>query len=104
MKIVNPNQTTHNIKFIPREYTGQSLNVMLFDESLNKYYPNIPNISNTIDGITNLDFDFDFLEGYKYQLTISNADNTILFRGKIFATNKDVQELKQSDGEYIYYE
>ena len=48
--------------------------------------------------------DFDFLDGYKYQLTISNADDTILFRGKIFATDKEVQELKQSEGEYIYYE
>ena len=97
MTIFNPNNETHSFKIIPRYYAELSnvsnVTLTVYDESKGK---NVT-ISNlevdfTCNGYLGLNFDATLIEKGSYQLKITNLDtNTLIFRGKAFATSKETQ-------------
>jgi hypothetical protein len=100
MKVLNPNNTTHEIDFIPRYYPIGSLVVNLYNEG-KRTAENVANIYVVNDGIATISFDYTFLEGEKFQIKITEGLN-VVYRGKITATSQDTQEFKATNNAYYY--
>lgn len=101
MKVVNPNNTSHTLYIIPRTYTYASLTLELYNEET-KVSELVDNEFSINDGILSIGFNFDFIEGQKFQIKISEESN-IVYRGKLIATDQNTQNFKASN-ELYYYE
>lgn len=95
MNILNPENTTHEIKIIPRYYPESAVIIMeLFNEE--KKTAKLYNIDTlVIDGYMYLRFTETFINNTNYQIRISEG-NEIVYRGKLFITNQshDTQNYK----------
>ena len=97
--VVNPNDTTHEIRVIPREYFTGILVVTIVDEWTE--LSATPDNTYIIDkGYLYVTFDHTFKERDNYRLTMTN-DGNIIYRGNIFATSQDTQNFKLSEGVYL---
>lgn len=99
MKVVDPNNTTHNIRLIPRAYL-EPIVLELYNE-VTQVETVVPNMAIVSDGILSISFGFTFSEGDKYQIKLSNGTE-ILYRGKLFATTQQPQQYKMTEGLYYY--
>lgn len=100
MRVVNPNNTNHDIVIIPRwEPIVISLN--LYDEHKQTYHT-VPATFLFINGYLTVNFDYTFTEGQKFQIKIID-EGAILYRGKLIATTQEPQDFKASK-ELYYYE
>lgn len=100
MKIVNPNNTNHEFKLIPRFYPSGELVLSLKNEST-AIETTIANTYTILDGYLTINFDFTFKNKDRFQFNIF-GDNDIVFRGKIYATSEETQDYKQTNGVYRY--
>ena len=100
MNVVNPNDTSHIIKFVPRYYSSDALVFSLYDETT-QISEVVDNIYLTTNGITSLSFDYTFTENQKFRIKISD-ENGIVFRGKLLATSQTTQDFKLTNGLYFY--
>ena len=100
MIVINPNNTAHVIKLIPRFYPTETIVFNLFNEAL-QTSQNIDNEYLTVNGITSIGFDLECLEGTKYQIKITEDDN-VVFRGKLFVTSQNTETFKASKDLYYY--
>jgi len=100
MKIVNPNNTTHNIKLISRVYPVDTLDLLLYNEST-QIESSVPNAYTIQNGFLNLTFDFTFVEGDKFQIKILELTN-VIYRGKLIATSEATQTYLNDNNEYYY--
>lgn len=101
MHIVKSTDTTHILKFIPREYTLLGVVLTITNEANDTDYV-LENSYITIDGIINLSFDFDFTNKQRFSLFIEDAKGNIIYRGKILCLDEDTQDVKQTTNYYIY--
>jgi len=100
MKIVNQNLTTHNIRLVPRFYPTDTIQIHLFNESLNETF--IEDCTYTItDGYLDITFDFDFVNKDRFSFKIIE-NNNVVYHGKIYSTIEETQNYKQTDGVYEY--
>lgn len=100
MKIVNQNNTTHNIKFVPRYYPTGIINVHLYNESSGEFF--VENcIYSVLDGYLFLTFDFNFINKDRFSFKVME-NNNVVYRGKIFSTIEETQNYKQSTYLYEY--
>ena len=99
MKIVNQNNTTHEIKLIPRFYPTNELVLELKNEST-QVKTVVDNSYTISDGYLTLTFDFTFQNKDRFEFKLT--ENEIVFRGKIYATSEDTQDYKQTNGVYTY--
>ena len=103
MKIVNPDNSTHNVKLIPRAYTFDDITLNLYNESTKEetdivlVYGSGFNIS---AGYLTITFDYDFTDGDKYQVKLTSSE--VLYRGKLMATTQDTQAYSQTTDLYYY--
>ena len=95
MNVVNPNNTNHNLKIIPRFYPSGDLVFELDNDQIidNTYYFD--------GGYIYLTFELDILEGQKFQIKITE-NNEVVYRGKLIATSQDTQTFKASKDLYYY--
>ena len=100
MKVVNPNDTTHVIKLIPRLYEITSIDLSLYNEAT-QVTTTVTDAYSITNGISTLTFDFTFEENDKYQFKLVNGSN-VVYRGKLIATTQDTQEYKLTNGLYTY--
>jgi len=100
MKVVNPNETEHTIKLIPRFYPTDALVLNLYNE-FTTISTDVDNIYIVTDGDLFITFDFDFENNSKYQIKITEADE-VVYRGKLIATTQDPQEYKLTNNVYYY--
>ena len=100
MKIVNPNNTNHDIKLISRVYPVATLDVLLYNEST-QIETSVVNTYILQDGFLNLNFDFTFVEGDKFQIKILELTN-VIYRCKLIATSEDTQTYLNDNNEYYY--
>lgn len=94
MKIVSPNDTEHEIIFIPRGYINGDVVLELYNEetSVTTTHELTPI---TVDGYVYLNFEQEFINKSNYQIKVtSNTD--IIYRGKLFVTDQisDLQDYK----------
>lgn len=100
MNVVNPNNTTHNLKIIPRANNIGILIFELINEQTKEVF--LPIFTALFeDGYLTLTFDFIFVENQKFQIKIFN--DIVFYRGKLMATSQDTQNFKASN-EIYYYE
>ena len=100
MIVINPNNTVHLIKLIPRFYPTESIVFNLFNEAL-QTSENLDNEYMTVNGITSIGFDLECIEGAKYQIKITESDE-VVFRGKLFVTSQNTETFKASKDLYYY--
>ena len=100
MIVINPNNTAHVIKLIPRFYPTETIVFNLFNEAL-QTSQNIDNEYLTVNGITSIGFDLECIEFAKYQIKITE-NNDVVFRGKLFVTSQNPETFKASKDLYYY--
>ena len=100
MKVVNPNNTNHDIKLISRVYPVEALDLLLYNEST-QIETSVTNTYIVQNGFLNLNFDFTFVEGDKFQIKILELTN-VIYRGKLIATSEDTQTYLNDNNEYYY--
>lgn len=100
MKVVNPNNTNHDIKLIPRWYDFAFLNLELHNEST-QVNTSVDSSFSVLNGVLTLNFDFDFLDNDKFQFKLTDGES-VVYRDKIIATSQEPQEYKLSKGLYSY--
>jgi hypothetical protein len=97
MNVINPNNTTHIVKLILR-YTPDTSVVELYNEQTQTNTEVLHTLVIT-NGIAQLTFDFDFSEGDRYQIKITDI-NGVVYRGKLYATTQDTQDYKATLDKY----
>ena len=100
MKIVNPNNTSHLIVIIPRDYNYTTLVLNLYNEET-QVNEIVDNEFMTVNGLLSIGFDYDFIEGQKFQIKITDNE-VVIYRGKLIATSQDPQTFKASKDLYYY--
>ena len=101
MNIVNPTDTTHQLVIIPRY--GEPTEVMfdLYNEET-QTEESITNTFGYLDGYLTVSFDYDFIDGQKFQIKLTDT-SVVIYRGKLMATTQTPQTFKASN-ELFYYE
>lgn len=100
MIVINPNNTAHVIKLIPRFYPTDAIVFNLYNETL-QTSENLDNEYMIVNGIMSIGFDLECVEGAKYQIKITEND-TVIFRGKLFATTQNTETFKATKDLYYY--
>jgi len=101
MKILQPADSEHQIRLIPRKYPVTALTVSLFDEfaRTNETIANTYFIKN---GYLYLTFTKTVVEAESYQLLIIDAFNDEIYRGKIYVTSQDPQTYNPTTNVYTF--
>ena len=100
MKVINPENTSHSFLFVPRYYSFDGLELTLTNP-VTEVSTVVTNTNSTLDGFTNIAFDFTFAENDKYEITIKDGDS-VVYRGKLIATTQNSQSYKLTAGFYRY--
>ena len=100
MNVVNPNNTSHELQIIPRFYPTDELVFNLSNEAT-QIETNLDIIYLIENGILTFTFDFDFINGQKFQFKILEGTQ-IVYRGKIIATTQETQNYLTDKDEYYY--
>lgn len=102
MKVLNPENTNHEIVFIPRYYPGGDVVLSLINETTKEEseYTVTPLIT---DGLMYLNFEETFHNNSRFHITVKESEN-IVFRGILFVTDQseDTQNYKISKGIFTY--
>jgi hypothetical protein len=109
MIVVQPTETRHEIKIVPRYYPTNSFTLLLYNEATKVNTTinivvagfSFTNNYSVLDGYLNLKFDKEFNESDKYKITLKE-ENEVIYRGKIKATSQEPQEYKQTKDKYYY--
>lgn len=102
MKVVNPTNTSHSIKVVPRFNYTTSITFNLYNENTQEN-EDVSNSSYREDGFLNISFDYTFTEGDRFQIKITDTENSVVYRGKLFATSQETQNY-QLTKDLFYYE
>ena len=92
MKVLNPNNLNHEIKFIPRLYIDAIVLQLKNEET--KVLSSLNLTASNSKGFLTINFPFVFKNNENYQFKIVSNLNEIIYRGKIFVT--DQSETTQS--------
>tara|TARA_R110000782_G_scaffold15446_1_gene45206 strand:+ start:183 stop:485 length:303 start_codon:yes stop_codon:yes gene_type:complete len=100
MNVINPTNTNHTIRFIPRFYPTGAIVFTLRNE-FTDVSAVIANSYVITNGYLFLTFDkSDFVERDRFQVTIKEND-IVVYRGLMFATVQDTQQFELSEGVYL---
>ena len=100
MKVIDPTDTTHELKIVPRYYPIGALVVTLKNEiTKTEYTP--ANTYRILDGFLYSAFTYTFTNKDRYQIKITEGTE-VVYRGKIFVTTQTPQDYKITDGIYYY--
>lgn len=100
MVVVNPENTEHSFKIIPRYYPTSSIKFDLYNE-VTQLTETITNTYTITDGIIQIEFEKEFTEQQKFQIKLEDSEG-IIFRGKMISTSQEPQDCKQTNDLYIY--
>lgn len=100
MNVVDPNNTSHNIFIIPRNYDIETPVLNLYNEAT-RLAEDVDFEFSVTDGKMSIGFDFTFLENDRFRVKISEAGE-IYYRGKLFSTSQPPQEYKLTNNVYYY--
>ena len=111
MKVVNPNSENHLITLISRYIPSENLVLNLLNKNTNiesnvsiSLLVGFGDVTNTYtiqNGYLNLNFSFEFREGEKYRIKITENSN-VIYRGKLIATEEETQNYQTDNNEYHY--
>lgn len=98
--VINPNNTTHTLKVLPRFYPDNDITVYLFNEA-SREEVSVSNTYNITNGKLNITFDFTFVDKDRHQLKVSEGEK-IVYRGKLVSTTQEPQDFKLTNDLYYY--
>jgi hypothetical protein len=98
MKVVVTTNTTHNIDFIPRFYTSNTVVLTLRNE-VDYDYVEVSNSVAFVDGMATITFDYTFAENDRFEFTIADG-SVIVYRGKLISTVQTPQQYKLTTDSY----
>lgn len=90
MKVLDPDNTTHNITFTPRFDPTGAFVLTLEKEG----YDDAETVSNSYtqsNGYVTVTFDYEVVNNERYSIKITE-DGDVIYRGKITVTNQETQE------------
>lgn len=100
MKVVDPSNASHTLLFVPRYYPDTAVVLELTNEVDRVEVE--PSTGYCItDGKMSIVFAYTFVEGDKFKIKITEGDS-VVYRGKLFATSQDPQQYKLTEGLYTY--
>jgi hypothetical protein len=97
MKVINPNNTNHTLKIVPRFYEQFSVLIEFKNEETKEF--STLNVTPTIlKGYMILNFSKTFFDKDNLQIKITNSTGKIVYRGKLFITSQSTktQEYKMT--------
>lgn len=101
MTVLNPNNTTHTLKIIPRFYPSGNVTLDITRED---YSPGFSLLLLPIiqDGYMYLPFDHEFENASSWSVKVSESDE-VVYRGKIYVTDQsdDTQGFKLSKDIFV---
>lgn len=100
MKVLDPDDTTHSVSFIPRFTPSGAITLEISKEG----YQNIETVANSYsitNGIVTIQFDYTVIEGERYAMKLTNA-SSVVYRGKIMVTGQSSQEYSTSLDYFVY--
>ena len=100
MKVLSPQDTNHIISLIPRFDISGEFIFELYNETT-QVTETINNTYSYSDGIAVVSFNYNFVEGSKYQIKIIES-GVVIYRDKLFIMAQETQEFKSSNGLYYY--
>lgn len=92
MIVINPEDTTHTAVVIPRYYDSELNDFIIYDEDTRES-STLSNIKTISNGYASYEFDLNTAEGKSYSIKIMDG-NTVIWRGKMFATSQNKQKYK----------
>lgn len=96
MKIFKPSNTTHTLQIIPRKYVANA--IMLLRYELKNQTETIELECSEVNGYLVADFEYPFVEGGSYEITVNHINGQLLYRGKAYATNSsDLENYKLTE-------
>jgi len=102
MKVLNPNNSDHEIKLIYRRgLSGNVVFTLTNEVSKDSEILTIDSAS-TLDGVTTIQFNKTVSDRDRYTIK-ANDDSGVVYRCKVFVTDQTVQDYSKTKG-YIEYE
>lgn len=92
MKVINPNETDHTLFLTPRKYVTDA--TLWLRNELKNVETTTSVTCNEIGGFLRLSFEKTVKEGESYELELLSLDNELLYRGKIYVTEKETQNYR----------
>lgn len=103
MIVVNPTDVTHNAEIVFRKSPSNATFTLELKDDITKVVTSIVVTYTVVNqGRINFSFDHNFNSGDSYQIKILDTDNTILYRGLLYATSQVTQEFELTDGKYFW--
>ncbi len=103
MIVVNPTDVTHNVEIVSRKSPSSTTFTLELKDDITKVVTSIVVTYTVVNqGRINFSFDHNFNSGDSYQIKILDVDNTILYRGLLYATSQVTQEFELTDGKYFW--
>jgi len=103
MIVVNPTDLNHSVEIVSRKSPSNVTFTLQLKDDITKVVTSIVVTYNVVNqGRINFSFDHDFNSGDSYQIKILDLDNTILYRGLLYATSQVTQEFELTDGKYFW--
>jgi len=103
MIVVNPTDVTHNVEIVSRKSPSSTNFTLELKDDITKVVTSIVVTYTVVNqGRINFSFDHNFNSGDSYQIKILDVDNTILYRGLLYATSQVTQEFELTDGKYFW--
>jgi len=100
--IINPINTTHTLRIIPRFNPSDSLVLNIKDTTTNLDEDiSLSSYAFTTTGGIEFDFDFEATDETRYQITIKEGDE-VVYRGISIATSQDTQEYQLTNDKYYF--
>jgi hypothetical protein len=100
MKVVEVSNLNHEIIVVPRYYTTNSIDLVLFNEAT-KETVTYSNAFTSLNGYLTYPFTHTFFSNDKYQIKLVDGTK-IVYRGKLIATDQIPQDYKLTNGLYTY--
>lgn len=96
MKILQETALPQTLNFIPREYVSE-VNYLLTNESENVSVSETNIVANTNGGYLEITEIFNLKEGVFYNIQITKTDDTVIYRGRIFCTNQEIDTFTMNE-------
>lgn len=100
MKILLETTDPQTYSFIPREYVVL-LNYTITNESTNTSVTYLDITAETNGGYLEITEVFDLEENTFYNIEVTNTNDTVIFRDRIFCTNQDIDKFTMNKDKYI---
>ena len=104
MIILTTSASAQQLKFIPREYTASSIQIVDQDTNTPVTYAGLTFITDKYYLKGNVTFSPLLIEGRFYTLKVLNGASSIVYRDMIFCTDQAISTYSINDGVYTKHE